>query len=300
MKAMILAAGLGTRLRPLTANRPKALIPVANKPIIGRSIDYLKGHGVKKLVVNAHHLYQQIVDYLGGGKAFGLKIDVRVESEILGTGGGIKNTADFWDDKPFLVINSDILTNINLEHAYAYHRKSASLATLILHDCKPFNQIEVDSNGDIIHISKERGKGKLAFTGIHIMEPEILSHIPDGRFSDIIDCYLKLIQSGKSITAYVSEGNYWRDIGSVDSYIKANQDLLEDKPFLMGQECHMESSVKLEQWAVVGKKTYIENDVEIKRSILWDNVKVKEGIKIIDSIVTSFREVDRDLIGEIY
>jgi len=300
MKAMILAAGLGTRLRPLTANRPKALIPVANKPIIGRTIDYLKGHGVKKLVVNAHHHYQQIVDYLDGGKAFGLMIDVRVEPEILGTGGGIKNTADFWDDEPFIVINSDILTNINLEHAYAYHRKSGSLITLILHDCEPFNQIDVDSNGNITHISQKIGKGRLAFTGIHIMEPEILSHIPDGRFSDIIDCYLKLIQSGRSIRAYMSEGHYWRDIGSVNSYIKANRDLLDDKPFLIGHGCHTESSVKLQQWAVVGEKTHMEKDVEIKRSILWDNVRVREGSRIIDSIVTSFREVDRDLIGEIY
>ena len=300
MKAMILAAGLGTRLRPLTANRPKALIPVANKPIIGRTIDYLKSHGIEKLVVNAHHHYQQIVDYLEGGKAFGLIIDVRVEPEILGTGGGIKNTADFWDDEPFIVINSDILTNINLDHAYAYHINSGSLATLILHDCKPYNQIEVDANGNITHISKKSRKGRLAFTGIHIMESELLSHIPDGRFSDIIDCYLKLIHSGKSIRAYLSEKHYWRDIGSVNSYIKANRDLLDDQTFLIGHECHIDSSVKFKQWAVVGEKTHLEKDVEVKRSILWDNVRVREGSRIIDTIVTSFREVDHDLIGDIY
>jgi len=251
-------------------------------------------------VVNAHHHSKQVVDYLDGGKAFGLKIDVRVEPEILGTGGGIKNTVDFWDDEPFIVINSDILTNINLEQAYSYHREAGSIATLILHDCEPYNQIEVDSNGNITHISQKSGKRRLAFTGIHIMEPEILSHIPDGSSSDIIDCYLKLIQSGKSIKAYVSGRHYWRDIGSVDSYIKANRDLLDNKPFLIGHECHTESSVKLEQWAVVGEKTHLEKDVEIKRSILWDNVRVREGSRIIDSIVTSFREVDRNLTGEIY
>ena len=300
MKAMILAAGLGTRLQPLTDDKPKALIPVVNKPIIGRTIDYLKIHGVDQLVVNAHHHYQQIIDYLDGGKAFGLKIDVRVEPEILGTGGGIKNTADFWDDEPFLVINSDILTNINLVHAFAYHRKSGGLATLILHDCEPYNQIKVDSNGNITHIYPKSGKGRLAFTGIHIMEPELLSYIPDGRFSDIIDCYRKLIQSGKSIRAYISEGHYWRDIGNVNSYIKANQDLMDDEPLFIGHGCHMEFSVKLEQWAVVGEKTHLEKDVEIRRSILWDNVRVKKGRRIIDSIVTSFREVDRDLIGELY
>ena len=300
MKAMILAAGLGTRLRPLTTNRPKALIPVANKPIIGRTIDYLKGYGVEKLVVNAHHHYQQIIDYLNDGMAFGLMIDIRIEPEILGTGGGIKNTADFWDDEPFIVINSDILTNINLDHAYAYHCKSGSLATLVLHDCEPYNQIEVDSNKNITHISQKNRKGRLAFTGIHIMDPEILSHIPDGQFSNIIDCYLKLIQSGRSIKAFISERHYWRDIGSVNSYVKANRDLLDDQPFLIGPECHRESSVKFMQWAIMGEKAHLEKNVEIKRSILWDNVRVREGSKIIDSIVTSFREVDRDLIGEIY
>ena len=297
---MILAAGLGTRLRPITANRPKALIPVANKPIIERTIDYLKGYGVEKIVVNAHHHHQQIVDYLGDGEAFGLTIDVRVEPEILGTGGGIKNTNDFWDDKPFIVINSDILTNINLEQAYSHHKKSGSLATLILHDCEPFNQLEVDSNGNITHMFQNSQKGRLAFTGIHIMEPELLSHIPEGRFSDIIDCYKELIRSGKLIMAYISKQHYWRDIGSVNSYIKANRDLLDDQPFLIGHHCDIDASVKFKQWTVIGEKTHVGKDVEIKKSILWDNVRVREGRRIIDSIVTSFREVDRNLIGEIY
>ncbi|MBW1888173.1 MAG: hypothetical protein JRI52_07480, partial [Deltaproteobacteria bacterium] len=118
--------------------------------------------------------------------------------------------------------------------------------------------------------------------------------------SDIIDCYRKLIQSGKSIRAYISEGHYWRDIGNVNSYIKANRHLMDDELLSIGRDCHMEFSVKLEQWAVVGEKTHLEKDVEIRRSILWDNVRVKKGRRVIDSIVTSFREVDRDLIGELY
>ena len=112
MKAMILAAGLGTRLHLLTEKRPKALMPVVNIPIICRIIEHLKGHGISRIVVNAHHHYRQLIDYLDGGRPFGLEIDVRVEPELLGTGGGIKNTSDFWDNDPFFIINGDILTDI--------------------------------------------------------------------------------------------------------------------------------------------------------------------------------------------
>lgn len=300
MKAMILAAGLGTRLKPLTDEKPKALIPVLNKPIVARVIDYLKMHGVSRIVVNAHHHQQQIVDYMDGGRPFGLEIEVLVEPEILGTGGGIKNASALLDNETFIVINCDILTNINLAQAYRDHKKSGTLATLVLHDCESFNRILIGKNHAITDIARKNIPGRLAFTGIHVMEPELLSHIPEGKFSDIIDCYRLLIPFGKSFNAFLSEGHYWRDIGSVSSYIRANKELLKKESFSIGPGCHMDSSAKLEEWAIVGEKTYLEKDVEIRRSILWDNVKVKDGRSIVDSIVTSFREVDRDLVGEIY
>jgi mannose-1-phosphate guanylyltransferase len=300
MKAMILAAGLGTRLRPLTDKKPKALMPVVNKPVLGRVIEFLKKNGINAVVVNAHHHYQQIIDYLDGGRPFGLQIDVRVEPEILGTGGGIKNTSDFWDNEPFIVINSDILTNINLGPAYEQHKNSGVLATLILHDFEPFNQIKIDDQGIITDISPHSRRGRRAFTGIHIMEPELLSHIPEGEFSDIIDCYRQLIRTGKSVRAYLNRGHHWRDMGTVSSYMEANRELLSEEPFPTGPACHVDSTVKFEEWAVVGEKNRLEKDAVIRRSILWDQVRVKKGKRVIDSVVTSFREVDYDLIGSIY
>jgi len=187
MKAMILAAGLGTRLKPLTDEKPKALIPVLNKPIVARVIDYLKMHGVSRIVVNAHHHQQQIVDYMDGGRPFGLEIEVLVEPEIQGTGGGIKNASALLDNETFIVINCDILTNINLAQAYRDHKKSGTLATLVLHDCESFNRILIGKNHAITDIARKNIPGRLAFTGIHVMEPELLSHIPEGKFSDIID-----------------------------------------------------------------------------------------------------------------
>ena len=296
---MILAAGLGTRLHPLTDIKPKALMPVVNRPIIDRVIGYLKEHGVTRIVVNAHHHRRQLLDHLKDGRSFGVEIEVRVEPEILGTGGGIKNTADFWDDAPFIVINSDILTDINLSRAYEDHQKSGDLATLVLHDCAPFNQIKTDNHLRIMDISPEQEAGRLAFTGIHILNPAILSFIPDTGFSNIIDCYRQLIQSGRSVRGYLSKGHVWYDIGTVKSYMEANRELLSDS-FSIGPGGRMDPSVRFEEWAVVGEGATLEKEVEIRRSVLWEGVTVEKGVKIIDSIVTSFRKVTEDLHGQIY
>ncbi|MBW1735193.1 MAG: nucleotidyltransferase family protein [Deltaproteobacteria bacterium] len=299
MKAMILAAGLGTRLRPLTLERPKALIPVGNRPMIDRVIGYLKGHGINELMVNAHHHHEQIVAHLCTGRSFGVKIGVKVEPEILGTGGGIGNTRGFWDDGPFVVMNGDILTDMDLGRALEAHERGGNLATLILHDCPPFNQILINEHLDIMEIGAKARPGRLAFTGIHIVDPEVLTHIPEGRFSTIIDCYRKLINRGRPIRAYVSGGHYWRDVGTVESYVSANREALGGSQTMRGPGSRIDGSVRFGDWAVMGRETILEQGVEIQRSILWDGVRVKKGVKVVDSIVMSHREVRKGLVGEI-
>ena len=299
MKAMILAAGFGTRLRPLTETKPKALIPVANKPILARNIEYLISHGITEIIVNAHHHYQQIVNYLREQSSFGLNIEMKVEPEILGTGGGIKNTEDFWDKEPFFVINSDILTDINLVAVYHVHQTSGALATLVLHDCAPFNQIQIDDQWNITDIAKGNMPGRLAFTGIHVINPEILSYISKGAFSDIIECYRGLIRVGKPVRACLVRGHYWRDIGSIQSYLEANRELAGNS-FVIGPGCSVDSSVKLTDWGVIGQNSHLGKNVEVQRSVLWEGVTIKEGIKVMDAVVTSGREVDHDLHGEVF
>ncbi len=300
MKAMILAAGYGTRLRPLTNKKPKALVPVANHPIISKNIEYLKKFGVTAILVNAHHHARQISDFIEGGRSFGLEIGVRVEPEILGTGGGIKNAEDFWDQRPFIVINCDILTDIDLDPIYEHHCRSKAMATLVLHDCEPYNQVQLDGHGAIVDIAGRASPGRWAFTGIHIIEPQLLAHIPGGRFWDIIDTYRELIQTEGTIGAYRTQGHYWHDIGTISNYRAVNRELLgPTSTTAVGPDCQLDASVKLSDWAVVGPKSRLEQNVEIRRSILWENVRVRAGVKVIDSIVTSDQDVETDLISEI-
>jgi len=299
MKAMILAAGLGTRLRPLTLKRPKSLMPVGNRPMIDRVIDYLRRYGVRELIVNAYHHKGQLAAHLDGGRPFGLKIQVKEEARILGTGGGIKNTEGFWSDAPFIVMNSDILTDIDLARALRAHQERGNLVTLILHDCEPFNQVRINDDFDILDIASKPGPGRLAFTGIHIMEPDLLSHIPSREFSSIIDCYLNLISGGHPIRAYVSRGHYWRDVGTLRSYLLANREALHGHRRLSGPGCRIHPSAAITDWAVMGHGTVIEEAAKVGRSVLWEDVTVKKGVRIMDSIVMSSRTVAEDLIGKV-
>jgi NDP-sugar pyrophosphorylase family protein len=298
MKAMILAAGFGTRLRPLTEIKPKALMPVANKPVLARNIAYLISHGTAKIIINTHHHAQQILDYLKDGSPFGINVDARVEEKILGTGGGIKNTEGFWDKEPFFVINSDILTDIDLAPVYRVHQSSGALVTLVLHDCEPYNQVQVDDQWNITDIAKVNMQGRYAFTGIHVIHPEVLSHIPRGIFSNIIECYRQLIRMGKSVRACFVQGHYWRDIGSIQSYLEANRELTGNS-FVIGPGCSVDSSVKLMDWGVIGENSHLGENVEVQRSVLWEGVTLKQGVKVIDSVATAGRVIERDLRGEV-
>lgn len=297
---MILAAGFGTRLRPLTEEKPKPLVPIGNKPIIDKLIQYLKGQGIREIIVNAHHHHQQILDHLDGGRPFGIDIEVRVESEILGTGGGIKNTEDFWDSEPFIVINGDILTDVDLLRALEKHHGDRNLVTLVLHKYQPFNQIRIDDHQNILEIASDNCSGRLAFTGVHIIEPEVLTYIPHNEHSNIIDCYRELIRSREAIRAYVSRDHYWRDIGTVSSYVLANKESLHDRSFLLAPGSRVHNSVRLKEWAIIGENASLDEDVEIRRSILWNDVRVRKGTKIVDSVVTSQKDVTHNLTGEIY
>ncbi len=299
MKAMILAAGLGTRLAPLTAYRPKPLVPVGNRPLMDRTIYWLKTHGVDEIIVNAHHHRDQMRHYLKESISFGVRIHLSEEPEILGTGGGIRKTEWFWDSDPFIVVNGDIVTDIDLSAAYRAHVENRNLATLVLHDFAPFNQIGMNRQKDILEINPDPKPGRLAFTGIHILEPDVLNHIPPGRASCILESYRDLIRQGRTVRGHVVQNHCWRDAGTIESYMAANREALNGVPFLMGKNCKVHDLARIKDWAVLGDNAKVEKGAEIARSILWENVTIKEGVRITDSIIATAGEVREDRLGVI-
>ncbi|HDM10757.1 MAG: NDP-sugar synthase [Deltaproteobacteria bacterium] len=286
MKAMILAAGYGTRLEPLTAKRPKALVPVANIPMVDRIIAYLKQHGVTEIVINAHHMHRQITSHFANPARHGVPIHVAVEEEILGTGGGIKNVEDFWDDEPFIVINVDILTDIDISMAMERHWQSKALATLVLHHYPQFNVVCINTEGHVDQFKEKTGPGLLAFTGIHVLSQAVLDYIPRGAFYSIIDVYRRIIQDKGTVTSYISKGHYWRDIGTIESYIQANMDMLTNHKILVGQDAAVHPTASLSGWVIVGHKCSVGEGAHVEDSIFWDGVQVGKGAIVANAVVT--------------
>jgi len=236
MKALILAAGFGTRLLPFTKNTPKALFPVAGRPLLDIIILSLQNAGCKAVIINTHHLYKKMDSYLARQK-YAIPVITRYEPEILGTGGAIKNVADFWDDSPFMVINSDIVADIDLKKVHDFHLNHNHPVTLVLHDDPQFNTVTVNKDGFITdfhdspplpshlasgsNILRPEETGKLTFTGIQVLDPQVLELIPVNIFSNSIDIYRELISENKKVCAFISKQYQWKDIGTPKRYNEA-------------------------------------------------------------------------------
>jgi aminoglycoside/choline kinase family phosphotransferase/dTDP-glucose pyrophosphorylase len=233
MKALILAAGFGTRLAPHTRTIPKALFPVAGIPVLERMITHLKRAGCTGIAVNAHHLADRIQSYLAKND-FGVPVTLSREPEILGTGGAIRHLAGYWDNDPFIVVNADIVTDIDLAEVYHRHLDQDASVTLVMHDRAPFNQVWVDDRNRIAgferyahtHPSDQHGNRKRAFTGIHVMDTGIIPRIPGEGFSDIISVYRQMVDEGVPIRAHEVNGHYWQDMGSPERYRDAVVDAM--------------------------------------------------------------------------
>jgi len=241
MKGMVLAAGLGTRLRPLTNETPKGLIPVGGRPLIHYSLLWLKAQGIENIVINLHHLGGQISDALGDGSALGLNLTYSKEPEILGTGGGIKKLAGFFGTTPFCVINADVIIDVSLRDAIALHHEHHALATLVLrphpkrHDkAAPMTGLFRDDTGRIYkscaadQIGDEILPGAEMFTGVQIIEPELIQRLPDGPSCIFQDGYRPAIEAGDAIYGFNYEG-YWQDLGTPEQYQQADQELTSGK-----------------------------------------------------------------------
>ncbi|WP_051283999.1 sugar phosphate nucleotidyltransferase [Desulforegula conservatrix] len=227
MKALVLAAGLGTRLRPYTYVTPKPLFTIEGVAVLDRIITQLVSAGCSAIMVNTHHLAEKIEAHVKKG-AYHADVRTVYEPAILDTGGAIRNIAEFWDDEPFFVVNSDIFTDFDFRQIYRHHAGSRAAATLLMHDDPRFNNVAVDFDGSISEFRvKEAGKGRLlAFTGIQVVSPVILDFIPENIPSSIIEAYSTLISDGINVRAFVPDRFAWEDIGTPEAYLGLSRQML--------------------------------------------------------------------------
>ena len=231
MRAMILAAGLGTRLRPLTDTLPKPLLPIAGAPLILWNLLLLRQHGIMEVIINLHHLGHLIEQELGDGARFGMRLSYSREPVILGTGGGIKQAEPFFNGEPFAVLNGDTLLELDLGALIRFHEQRNALATMVLRedpDADRWGAVEVDGQQRVVRIigrglSKAGQTAKRMFAGVHVMHPRLLKDVPTGQVSSIIDTYVNAIQRGELILGYKMDG-YWSDVGTPERYAQAQQD----------------------------------------------------------------------------
>jgi aminoglycoside/choline kinase family phosphotransferase/choline kinase len=220
MKALILAAGLGTRLRPYTLATPKPLFTVAGRPLLEILIGNLAQAGCEAVGVNTHHLPGPIEAFIAA-RRFGIPVRLRHEPAILGTGGAIRNWADFWDQRPFMVVNADIYTTIDLRQVYGFHLRHRPAATLVLVDDPEFNTVSVDADGRVMGFAESRHSapaGALTFTGIQVLDPVVLDYLPQRGFCHSIDAYRAMIAAGLTVQALVPDRGQWKDIGTPERY----------------------------------------------------------------------------------
>ncbi len=244
MKAMILAAGLGTRLRPLTNDRPKALVEVAGRTLLEIAIARLRAFGIDEIIINVHYFANKVMDYLQANANFGMRIEVSREDLLLNTGGGLKRAAWFFledssrEDESFILHNVDVVSSIDLARMVEFHRKNKALATLAVKDRESSRKLLF--NGQLELCGRQAGKNQapemvrstapaeqtaLAFSGIHVISTRLLKMITrEGAFS-IIDTYLLLASQEERIMAFRADEFYWRDLGRPEHLLLAEAEL---------------------------------------------------------------------------
>lgn len=240
MKAMVLAAGLGTRLRPLTDDRPKALVEVAGHTLLEIALSRVRGAGIREVIVNVHHFGDMVVDYLRKNGNFGMRIEISREEVLLDTGGGLKKAGWFFLEgsdsaEPFLLHNVDVISTIDLRRMVEFHRENRALATLAVQERETSRYLLFDEgdrlcgrragrDGEAEIVRAARETRALAFSGVHVISPRFLAKMTeDGAFS-IIASYMRLAGQGEKIVGFGADEYYWRDLGRPESVAKVAED----------------------------------------------------------------------------
>jgi mannose-1-phosphate guanylyltransferase len=304
-RAMILAAGFGTRLGPLSEERPKPLLPVCDVPLIRYAVALLAGHGITDIVVNLHHRGQQIADDLKDGTRMGVKIVYSREEHILGTGGGIRKVLDLLGNEPFIVMNGKIIIDVDLGAVLARHRESGAQATLVVRpdaDAARWGAIDAPQEGG--RIRKLLGEGAFMFTGVQVLDPALVARLPtDGVECDIVrQGYVPWLAEGAAIDAYVSDG-YFMEHSTPERYLRGNMNVLRGQagikypptvltgvdpsaevhaeaqlipPVRIGPGARIGAYAEVGPDVVVGAYASVAAGMRVQRTVIWPRAHIRE------------------------
>jgi len=322
IRAMVMAAGAGTRLRPLTDRVPKPMVPIANRPVIEYTIQNLKKHGVTEIILNLHNHPEQIRNYFKDGSKWGVHITYSYEQKLLGTAGGVRKAAHFLNKGTFLVMSGDGLSDINLTDLVAFHRDRKSIATMAVKNVDSkfdYGVTLTNAQGRIRQFVEKPHWGDIfsdqVNTGIYVFEPEVLKRIKPGRVTDFgHEVWPGLLSAKKRIFGYPTKA-YWCDVGNLNEYRRAQKDMLDNKikfslpgnqirkGIWIGKGVRIASHVKLEAPCVIGENSVISKGSLIgaytmighraqigegsilKNCVLWDDVKTERHVRLENCII---------------
>ncbi len=329
MKALFLAGDRGIRLQPLTDKVPKPMVPIMNKPLLERTMVHLKKSGISEIVISSCYKPEYIQDYFGNGKQLGLKIQYAAEDIALGTGGAIRNAAAHFSDT-FIVFNSDILSDCDIQKMLDYHKSRHALATIAVTDAQDtsaYGVIESDTEGYAASFverpKKEQNTSNFIDAGIYIFEPEIFDQIPSNSVVSVErETLPKLLANGHKIAVY-KDNSYWIDMRTHENYMQVHQDIMDRKCKIgdkkltignisLGKNVKIHPNAKIIGPACIGDnveigegaiitRSVIGNNVSIGRgsrvtgSILWDNIVLSSEVRLLKCIVTSNCFINQNL-----
>ncbi len=314
MRAFVMAAGVGTRLRPLTYAVPKPMLSVVDKPVLEHTLELLKKYGIIDIVINLHYQADMIRDYFDDGSPWGMKITYSFEEQLMGTAGGVKKTEDFFDDT-FLVMSGDGLTDVNIENVVEFHKGKKALATIVVKKVDArfdYGVVLADENGYVAKFLEKPSWGDIfantVNTGIYVFEPEIFKYIPkDKPFDFGHNLFPFLLENNELISVYETK-DYWCDIGNLHEYKRAQYDVLQRKvkvnipgknigeDIWVGANSHISPDVTFKGPVIIGKNTRIEKDVDIGEfTIIGDNGLVCSGAKLTNCIVWDNVYIDKNV-----
>lgn len=295
---MVLAAGLGLRMRPLTLLRAKPVLPVLNRPLLHWTLERLARHGVTEVVINLHHLPQTVTAAVGDGRAFGLGVTYVREKRILGTAGGPRAVRDFFGDEPFLLVNGDVLFDFDLARLVRRHRAAGVRATLALRpnrDPRTYGPVVTGPDGRIRSLAgrPRRARGRVSlFTGVHVLDPALLDRLPPGASDGVRDLYAPLVAAGERLLGVRVRGA-WYDLGRPSLYLAAQVRTLRARRALVHPSARVARGARV-VGSVVGARSRIAAGAAVEGSVLWEGARVEAGARVRGSIVATGAVVGRD------